>query len=743
MFTTKIGTTVFLLFLIIHGFAQTVVCDLTQITTIQSFNVYNHNPTGVTMYKAKMYIDADGSPRAYGPNNSGLDWTANAGSTGNWWGVVSDVNGDPILQGPTDPYPGMYVSTTSLVNSAYGTTNPLRYTNSETVPYFVLPSALVSLGGIHIGDIGYVYNTVTGLGCYAIYADSGPAGSLGEGSIYLASQIGVNPDARTGGTSLQIIDYIVFPNSGYGQGTIPTIAQIDSIGNSLIATVGGTGITACLESPGSDHIAPTTLVTVPAGWDTTNFSTTFTDADNVGGSGINTRFYQVLDYNGTEWRGNNSKGFFNDNFNTALNSEWHTNDSLGAWNVSSGHLNQTYTGSNKTRLSVPVSQDSTHIWLYHWQMSFSPGSSRRAGMYIMAADPTQTYLGSAYLIWFRADDDKCEIYYVKNNTVSGIVSTASCTINDNTIYDVKVIYNPVNGLIQAFLNNILICSYTDTQPLKTAGYISLRTGNANVMYDDIKVYKSRGTSAIISVGAAATNDIRFQNQSPSTPSGKINSIVTDVMVNISTVNSQNVNIDWTSPTLSPIVRDGTGNDIDTTNNGTQLQANWDAATDSNSGINNYSFAIGTTPGGTDIQGWTNNLNNLSITAYGLTLIHLQNYYLSIKATNVAGMSSGVVTSDGQIYYNLTDIINNSHESQNITLFPNPNTGVFYLQIIHAEDLNGTIKITDIMGREVWQSEINSQNSIYQIDISNQANGLYSVAVNYNNKFYKNIIIVNK
>jgi hypothetical protein len=134
-----------------------VNCSLTYVTTLQNFNSYIHTPSGVTLYRAKMYIDADGSPRAYGPNNSGLDWTANAGSTGNWWGIVTDSNGDPILQNSSDPYPGMYVSTTSLVNSAYGTTNPLHYTNSETVPFIVLPSSVRTAGNISIGDVAYVY----------------------------------------------------------------------------------------------------------------------------------------------------------------------------------------------------------------------------------------------------------------------------------------------------------------------------------------------------------------------------------------------------------------------------------------------------------------------------------------------------------------------------------------------------------------------------------------------------------
>ncbi|MDP1747371.1 MAG: fibronectin type III domain-containing protein [Bacteroidota bacterium] len=227
---------------------NSVNCDLTLKTTIQGFKVYKHNPSSAIMFRAKLTIDADGSPRAYGPNNSGLDYTANAGSPGNWWGVVTNNSGNPVIQGSGSPYPGMYVSTTSLINTAYAATSPFRYVNSEAIPFFVLPGAVKTLGNIQLGDIGYVYNTVTGLGCYAIFADGGPAGKLGEASIYLANQIGVNSNARNGGTSQGIIDYIIFPGSGAGNGVHKTIAQINTIGAAKIATVGGTGITACLNT---------------------------------------------------------------------------------------------------------------------------------------------------------------------------------------------------------------------------------------------------------------------------------------------------------------------------------------------------------------------------------------------------------------------------------------------------------------------------------------------------------------
>jgi PKD repeat protein len=744
-FMKKITIIMFFMLFVRFAFAQTVDCNLTLITTIENFDVYEHNPSGSIMYKAKMYIDADGSPRAYGPNDSGLDWTANAGYPGNWWGIVTDGNGDPVIQGTGDPYPGMYVSTTSLVNSAYGTTNPLRYTNSETVPFFVLPTALVSLGGIRIGDVGYVYNTSTGLGCFAIYADSGPAGKLGEGSIYLAEQIGVPSDPRTGGTSSGIIEYIVFPQSGFGQGTIPTISQIDSIGTLYINSMGGIGVAGCLDNPindpanlqatrsscpandvtffwtnsgsnwhidisttsgftnywwkyisnatsyngpagfvdhvdgttpltfqngttyywrvtnsnGSfngpsftftacDNIIPTTTINSLGNWQTQDFTVNFSDADNIGGSGINESFYQVLDYDNAEWRGNSLNGFFNDNFSATLNPAWIKVDTT--WIISSGHLEQTGTSTGNTNIYTAVVQDSTHTYLYHWQMMFNPGSNRRAGIYIYCSDPTLTQRGNSYMIWFRADDDKCQLYTVKNNSISTNLTDDNCTINDGVWYDCKTTYDPETGILKAYLNDTLISTYTDTAPLKTGSYISLRTGNADVFYDDIKVWKTRNNSAIVTVGAPATNDIRYQNPDPVTCSARINSLVTDSADNFSAVASQNINIDWTTPSCVA-VNDGSGTDTDTTSSLTILSANWTTSADANSGINKYWYAIGSNPGNTDIINWTDNALNTSVTVNGLSLTPGQTYFFSVRSVNNADLICNAV-SDG-ITVNIT------------------------------------------------------------------------------------------
>lgn len=228
--------------------SSSVNCSKIYLTNIESSNVYKHNSSGFILYKAKMAIDADGHPCAYGPNDSGLDYTANAGYPGNWWGVVTDANGNPIVQGPGDPCPGMYVSTTSLYNSSYPVSSPYRYVHSGNVPYYVVPNSLKTMGGLYMGDAGYVYNTQNGLGSFAILADIGPSGKLGEGSMQLAKRLGINPDPKTGGTSNPIIYYILFPNSGFGQGKIPSNTQIDSIGNKRFYPPGGLAIIPCIEN---------------------------------------------------------------------------------------------------------------------------------------------------------------------------------------------------------------------------------------------------------------------------------------------------------------------------------------------------------------------------------------------------------------------------------------------------------------------------------------------------------------
>jgi hypothetical protein len=172
-----------------------------------------YEATGAVVWLSGMQIDADGSPNAYGPHNSGLDWTAYAGHPGNWWGVVSLNHSEPNIQVAGDPSPGKYISTTALEDHSKAITDPHRYVDAEKVPFIVLPEG-VHLG-MKMGDLGFAYNPITkGIG-YFICADEGPPHQIGEGSIALARYLNIPPDPRTGGIGHGIA-FVVFAGSGSG-----------------------------------------------------------------------------------------------------------------------------------------------------------------------------------------------------------------------------------------------------------------------------------------------------------------------------------------------------------------------------------------------------------------------------------------------------------------------------------------------------------------------------------------------
>jgi hypothetical protein len=84
-----------------------------------------------------------------------------------------------------------------------------------------------------------------------------------------------------------------------------------------------------------------------------------------------------------------------------------------------------------------------------------------------------------------------------------------------------------------------------------------------------------------------------------------------------------------------------------TANRTQLAASWTSA-DPESGIREFQYAIGTTPGGTEVKPFTSTTQN-SIVVTGLNLQPGTTYYFAVKATNAAGLTSDIGISDGIRY----------------------------------------------------------------------------------------------
>lgn len=491
----------------------------------------------------------------------------------------------------------------------------------------------------------------------------------------------------------------------------------------------------------TDHTAPATAVSAPAGWTTGSFSAGFTDTDNTGGSGIAKSYYSVSDFNGTEWRANSGNGFFNDNFDAVVHPDW-TNGS-GAWSINSGSLEQTDQANSNTNLYAALTQNLSNQYLYHFRGKIDgTGTNRRAGFHFFCDDASQTNRGNSYFVWFRVDQSVCEFYKVTSNVFS-LMNSVPMTVNAGQWYDYKIVYDRTTGKMDVYQDNDLAGSWTDPSPLSNGNAVSFRSGNCDFMADDLEVFRSRYPAVTVSVGPAGSNDVRYQDPDPSTPSCRISSITKDMAGNLSPVVSESVNIDWTPPSEA-LVNDGLSADVDTSYSLTQLSANWSSCSDTNSAIAKYWYAIGTSPGATDIAGWTDNGMSTSATATGLALTNNTIYYFSVKSQDGAGLLSDSTGSDGQLVYDATGTGETSAAAA-ISIFPNPVTE--NATILYRLGTTAAVRIllTDIPGRQLLLLQEEQAGGQHSLQISKSglrlAGGMYilSIQVNGTVKNYKLIV----
>ncbi|PIQ89932.1 MAG: hypothetical protein COV72_00465 [Candidatus Omnitrophica bacterium CG11_big_fil_rev_8_21_14_0_20_42_13] len=120
----------------------------------------------------------------------------------------------------------------------------------------------------------------------------------------------------------------------------------------------------------------------------------------------------------------------------------------------------------------------------------------------------------------------------------------------------------------------------------------------------------------------------------------LNITAKDALLNESQITQANILLDTSAPGTPQVTDDG----IYTTDS-SQLHASW-ASSDPETGITEYQYAIGTSPGAIDIVDWLSCGLSIDITHTGLNLSQGQSYFISVKAKNGAGDWSNVGLSDG-------------------------------------------------------------------------------------------------
>jgi len=475
-----------------------------------------------------------------------------------------------------------------------------------------------------------------------------------------------------------------------------------------------------------DNTPPTSTISNGPTWQVADFQAQINDVD--AGSGVEKGFYLVADRNPANmgWMANGSFGFAHEDFQD-VNVNWTLQTGLFSINNQAFLMNDA--SQNNSNAYLNVTQDTTSDYLYEWEQKItSTNLNQRAGMHFFCSDPTLPNRGNSYFVYLREETDKVQLYKVTNDVFT-LVNEDSLVITPQVNYAIKTWYNPITGTIKVYVNNQLISQWQDANPIISGNSISLRSGACTVLFDNVKVLKSRSTNVSVTIGN--NQQMRFQSNSAIT-TGLIQSEVIDNNQNWSATTQKQYLIDWTPPVISSC-NDGAASDIDTVYTNT-LSCNW-SATDIHSSISNYKWALGTTAGGTNIITWTNSALNTAIQHLLTNPIYGQTYYFSIKAENSALLNSQL-SSDGQKLLQNSSAGQIENELASIIIYPNPSDGNgFWIGNLTQK---ASVLIYDINGKLIHNTTLEHSGLI---ETPNLAIGNYNVMISSQNKLIIKRLIV--
>lgn len=144
----------------------------------------------------RMDVDVDGAPNAYGPSGSKALDSLNHAHYRGWKDadIVGYLTEDdhpnvPVVQGPHDPFPGLYVSQTAFTDPDRTREKDVsRYVDATRINYVVLGDEARAKGA-RLGNFVAVYSRATQHSVFGIVGDSGnPSGD--EGSLHLLQALG-------------------------------------------------------------------------------------------------------------------------------------------------------------------------------------------------------------------------------------------------------------------------------------------------------------------------------------------------------------------------------------------------------------------------------------------------------------------------------------------------------------------------------------------------------------------------
>ena len=136
----------------------------------------------------------------------------------------------------------------------------------------------------------------------------------------------------------------------------------------------------------------------------------------------------------------------------------------------------------------------TALLVYQWQANYTSGTD--AGLYLFASAATGAERGNSYRV--RQAATHVRIYENAGNAATERASFPAANAAGQT-HTYQAIYDPATGKLQVARDGVTLGTWTDSTPLTSGAYLSLRTDAASVQFDDVavsdilKYYEAGGT----------------------------------------------------------------------------------------------------------------------------------------------------------------------------------------------------------------------------------------------------------
>ena len=123
--------------------------------------------------------------------------------------------------------------------------------------------------------------------------------------------------------------------------------------------------------------------------------------------------------------------------------------------------------------------------------------------------------------------------------------------------------------------------------------------------------------------------------------------------------------------------------------------------------------------------------------------YLGEAYLRVQALNDCG--GGDFSDSLYIFVDNTVGINSVSGNRALHILPNPNNGIFTVNLKTNSETTATLKIVSFIGKELFSKEIVPVNGIinYRIDQSTLPNGIYFVTIKQGDNRYARKVLINK